>query len=329
VSASRNVVLAIASAILAGAPVDAADDVGRILVMPFDNVRQDSRIIWLGEAASVLLTDNLTAAGASPITREERQQAFERLQVPPAVSLTDATVIRIGQLVGADRVVMGTLQLDGDALLVRARSIALEPGRVQADVTERGALADLYVTFERLAQRIAPAANARTVEAGYRRPPVAAFESYIKGLLAETPETAIGYLTSALKASPSFDRAALALWDVYTDQGDYDEALATLASVQVESPYARRARFLSGRSQIDLDKYEDAFATFKRLADERAEPAVLNNLGVVQLHRSLPASAEAPTYFFNRAAEADPGDPDYVFNLGYAYWMERDAQAAI
>jgi tetratricopeptide (TPR) repeat protein len=332
VRASRAAVLAIASAIMVGAPPAAADEAGRILVMPFDNIKRDSKIIWMGEAASVLLTDDLAAAGASPITREERQQAFDRLQVPPAASLTDATVIRIGQLVGADRVVVGTLQLDGDALVVRARSIALDAGRVQADVTERGALADLYMTFERVAERIAPSPNAATAasaEAEHRHPPVAAFESYIKGLLAETPETAIGYLASAQKAFPAFDRASLALWDVYTDQGEYEEALAALAPVPAESPYARRARFLAGLSQLDLDKYDDAFATFRRLADERDEPAVLNNLGVVQMHRPVAAPAGPATYFFSKAAEGDSGDADYVFNLGYAYWMDRDTAAAI
>ena len=59
-------------------------------------------------------------------------QAFERLQVPPAAALTDATVIRIGQLVGASQVVVGTLRLEDDTLVVRARSIALDAGRVQA-----------------------------------------------------------------------------------------------------------------------------------------------------------------------------------------------------
>ena len=34
-------------------------------------------------------------------------------------------------------------------------------------------------------------------------------------------------------------------------------------------------------------------------------------------------------YYFHRASEADPDDPDYVFNLGYAYWVDRDTQAAI
>src|SRR5438270_7147123 len=111
----------------------------RILVMPFENVAREGRIFWLTEAAAVLVTDDLNALGAAAIARGERQQAFERLQVPPAAALTDATVIRIGQLVGATQVIVGSLQLDGESLVVRARTIALESGRIQADVTDRGA----------------------------------------------------------------------------------------------------------------------------------------------------------------------------------------------
>ena len=35
------------------------------------------------------------------------------------------------------------------------------------------------------------------------------------------------------------------------------------------------------------------------------------------------------TYYFDQAARADADDPDYDFNLGYAYWQQRDAHAAI
>ena len=45
--------------------------------------------------------------------------------------------------------------------------------------------------------------------------------------------------------------------------------------------------------------------------------------------RAQPPRRERPTYFFNKAVEADPADPDYFFNLGYAYWLERDIPAAI
>ncbi len=44
----------------------------RILVVPFDNVKREGRIFWLGEASAVLLTDDLNASGADAITRQER-----------------------------------------------------------------------------------------------------------------------------------------------------------------------------------------------------------------------------------------------------------------
>src|SRR5262252_4875324 len=103
---------------------------GRILVMPFENVKREARIFWLGEASSVLLTDDLTALGGTVVTRRERQQAFQRLQVPPAAALTDATLIRIGQVVGAADIVVGTLQVEDGQLVVRARTIALDTGRI-------------------------------------------------------------------------------------------------------------------------------------------------------------------------------------------------------
>src|SRR5439155_24670600 len=67
----------------------------------------------------------------------------------------------------------------------------------------------------------------------------------------------------------------------------------------------------------------------KGLADERATAPALNNLGVAQMHRAATPQTGLPVYFFNKAADADRDDPDYFFNLGYAYWMDHDTQAAI
>jgi tetratricopeptide (TPR) repeat protein len=327
---TRGAAALLAVAFMAGAQSARAQSApARILVMPFENVTREGRIFWLGEASSVLLSDDLEALGANPIARPERQEAFERLQVPPAATLTDATVIRIGQLVGADRVVIGALQLDGDALVVHARSLELEAGRVQADVTERGPLADLYATFERIARRIVPSSTRTSEEVERQHPPVAAFENYIKGVLAETPATAVNFLNGALSLHPTYDRARLGLWDVYTDEGEYDRALAAISPVPPTSPLARRARFLAGLSQVELKRYDDAFATFKALADAQPDAAVMNNLGVIQLRRGGTPQSGQPTYYFSKAADADRGDADYEFNLGYAYWLEHDMQAAI
>jgi tetratricopeptide (TPR) repeat protein len=275
----------------------------------------------------VLLADDLLALGDDPITRPERAAAFERLQVPPAAALSDATVIRIGQLVGATEIILGSLEMDGDTLVVRARSIALDTGRVRTDATVRGPLPKLFETFEQIARQISPSTRS-TGGMGRLQPPVSAFENYIKGLLAETPATAINYLNAALKEEATFDRARLALWDVYADENDHAQALAAVVPVPIGSPWSRRARFLTGLSQLSLAKYDDAFNTFKALADDKATASVLNNLGVVQLRRGSTSPTSQATYYFSKAAEADPDDPDYAFNLGYAYWQNREHQPA-
>jgi len=303
---------------------------GRILVMPFENVSRDSRIFWLGEGASVVLADDLNALGGDAITREERRHAFERLQVPPVAVLTDATVIRIGQLLGASQVIVGSLELEGDSLVVHARSIALEAGRVQSSVVERGPIADLFATFERVARRLAPASTVPSQEVERQHPPLPVFEDYVKGLLADSPATAIRYLSSALERQPTFDRARLALWDVYEEEGDHARALESVKAVSAGSPLARRAQFLAALSLLNLKRYDEAFAGFKALADAAPTATVFNDLGVVQMRRgAVTPQTGQPAFYFSKATELDPEDPDYFFNLGYAYWMARDTQAAI
>jgi tetratricopeptide (TPR) repeat protein len=322
---------AAAGVVVAGQPAHAQQGQSRAqtLVMPFENVTRDRSIVWLGEAAAVLLVDYLNALGMNAIGRDERREAFDRLQVPPAAALTDATVIRIGQIVGASQAVVGALQLEGSDLVVRARSISLDLGRVDATVTEQGPLPTLFSVFERIARRLAPPSPQTSEQLALERPPVAAFENYIKGLLAETPATAVGYFNAALAASPSFARARLALWDVYAEEGDHQRALAAVQPVPSDSTFYRRARFAAGLSQLNLSRYDEAFATFNALSDTNPTAAVLNSLGIVQLRRNAAAPSGLPMYYFTKATEADPAEADYFFNLGYAYWLYRDAQAAI
>ncbi len=302
---------------------------GRILVVPFENVTRESRIFWLGEGAAVLLADNLNALGADAITREERREAFERLQIPATAALTDATVIRIGEIVGAAEVIIGTLQLEEDVLVVRARTIALETGRIQSTVVERGPIPELYATFDRVARALAAPSGGSAQDLGRDRPQITAFENFIKGLLADAPATALAYLNTALQIEPRFDRARLALWDVFDEQDAHDRALAAVQPVPAGSPWGRRARFLGGLSQLSLGRYDAAFDSFKALEDENPTSSVLNNLGVIQLRRGAAPQAGGATYYLTRASDADVADPDYRFNLGYAYWMEGDTQAAI
>jgi tetratricopeptide (TPR) repeat protein len=306
----------------------------RVLVMPFESDATLPQTYWLGEGMAVLVSDELQAVGAFVITREQRVRAFEEMLLPSAGTLSRATIIRAGQVLGAGHVVFGSVELADEALVVRVRSLRLDAGQLHPEVVERGPVQDLLDIARRVSNRVATQMAAGRPEASPGRvagsaPPLEAFEWYIKGLLAEEPETRAQLLRAALKRFPRYDRALVGLWDVETSRGNPAAALAAVKQVAESSPIVREARFRAALSRIEVRQYDEAFALLRELNEERPVPAVLNNLGVVQVRRGSTPQTGKATYYFNKAAESDPEDPDLFFNLGYAYWLDRDPQASI
>jgi tetratricopeptide (TPR) repeat protein/TolB-like protein len=300
----------------------------RYLVIPFENTTHDPRVYWLSEGSAVALTDDLLALGRSAITRDDRLRAFDRLHIPVVPTLSHATMIRLGQIVGAAQVVLGSFELKGDVLTVRARTIRLDTGRISTDIAEVGSLTDIFAIFGHVAQRIVPESAVSTEQMEQAHPPLAAFEQYVKGLVAQAPETKESFLTQAIKLAPDFQRGRIALWDVYTDESKHREALAVVREVAPASRLARQARFLSALSYISLGQLPEAYDTLSQLNAERPDSAIFNNLGVIQLRRPVTNGARAVS-FFNEAAKLDTNDSDLFFNLGYAFFLDRDLPAAV
>lgn len=324
--------IALCSAALAQAqaPTPAAPPTqARLLVIPFENTTHEGRVYWLSEASAVALTDDLLALGAPAITRENRLRAFERLHVPAVATLSNATVIRLGQIVGAAQVIVGTFEVADDVLTVHARTIRIDVGRISPEIVEKGPLGELFATYARVARRIVPGSGVSTAEMEQGHPQLPAFEQYIKGELAEAPSAKVNYLTQSLKLAPAFERPRLSLWSVYNDQGDHQKALGAVRGVASDSRFARQARFLAAVSQVKLGQYQDAFDALTELNRAAADPAILNNLGVIQLRRAAGGGGGRPTWFFSDATKLDPNDSDLFFNLGYAFWLDKDMQQAI
>ena len=298
----------------------------RFLVVPFENPAREARIYWIGEASAVLLADDLNAAGKQAYTREERLDAFQRLQLPPIASLSHATVIRLGQVVGATHVVVGSVRLTGGMISVRAQNIRLDTGQMEHEFVEAGPLDELFAIFGRVSRRLAGAAAPSTPTP---KPALPVFENYIKGLVATASAAKVGYLEAAVKLDPAFDRARLALWAVHYEDANGQAALVAAAAVPETSPLYTRARFGMALSLVQLNRLEDAFATLRTLSDRAPAATLMNNMGVIQLRRPATPQTGRATYYFNQALKLDQDDPDYYFNLGYAYWAEKDPQSAI
>ena len=316
--------------ISASAEAQALVSIGaRQLVMPFENETHEARYDWLGEGAASVLTEDLTALGAEALSRDDRLRAFEHLRVPAAHKLSDATIIRIAQIVGAEQVVTGSFTVNGTLLTIHARPTRLDTGRRFPDISETGPLTDLFEIFARAARRVLPDSAVPMSEMERGHPPLAAFEEYIKGAVAENPSTQIVFLKEALRYAPDFQQARLALWNVYTEQGEHRQALDIVQQVPSNHPLSRHARFRAALSTMSLGRYAEAIDRFTALNREQRDPGLLNNAGVAQLRSTARSPDGSAAALFRQALTVDPDDPDLAFNLGYAAWLAHDTLTAV
>ena len=179
-----------------------------------------------------------------------------------------------------------------------------------------------------MARKLAPDSKVSAEEMEQGHPPIAAFEQYIKGLLVHAPASKISFLSQALRVEPAFHRVRIELWNAYTDLSEHQQALAAVRDVPAGHRLGRQARFLGAISMLNLAQYQPAFTAFSELNATRTDPAILNNLGVVQLRRPPGSATPSAASFFRDATTADNTDSDLFFNLGYAYWaLDRRKEA--
>src|SRR5215470_8967103 len=323
-------VLNLAFCVAATARAQSVVPVGaRQLVMPFENETHDPRYDWLDEGAASVLTEELTALGARALSREDRLRAFEHLRVPATNKLSEATIIRVAQIVGAGQVITGSFAVNGTSLTIHARPIRLDTGRRFPEISETGALTELFDVFARAARRLLPDSVVPTSEMEHAHPPLAAFEEYIKGAVAENPSTQIVFLKEALRYAPDFHQARLALWSVHNEQGEHRQALDIVQQIPSNHPLSRQARFRVALSTMSIGRYAEAVDRFTALNREQRDPALLNNAGVAQLRLTARSPDGSAADLFRQALTVGPNDPDLAFNLGYALWLAHDALTAV
>ena len=308
----------------------------RVLVMPFATTVESgtpggpSAALWLGEATAILLAERLELAGARALSRDDRVALFDRLRLPLSATLTKATMMRVGELVGATEVVFGQVRL-GSAVEIRAEIIRIPDGRALSGVTDSAALTELMALGARLGDRMAAIIGPKPAAAPPRRPelPFPAFENYVKGLVAAMPAAAQRFLESAMTLAPHDGRVLTALWSVYTDQGLHEKALGATSAVSADAPESSQARLHAALSLIELKRFDGAERMLAALGKEQPSAAVWNALGIVALRRQPPAPGGAATAHFSRAVADQPSVTDYHFNLGYARALAHDVAGGL
>jgi tetratricopeptide (TPR) repeat protein len=308
-------------------------DAGRgriLLVQPFDNRTGQPSLDWVREAAAEILSSRFTSAGFAPLSREDRVYALDHLGLPEGFQPSRASSLKLAQTLDADSIVVGSYVTDGTSLVAFARVVDVPHLRMIDEVSVRGEMRDLIAVFDSLAWKVTRelepgfGGSEETFVAAGRGVRLDAFEQYIRGITEPDHDERLRHLNNAVRLSPDFGPAWMALGrEDYAGQ-QYEEAAAAFAKVGRNDPNALEAGFYRGLSLLFSGRYPQAEAAFKGVAMVLPLAEVLNNEGVAVSRDGHDGSAQ-----FVAAETADPNQADYHFNLAVSLKRRGEINAAI
>lgn len=300
-----------------------------VLVLPFDNRSGNPSLNWIGDSFPDTLNKRLVSAGFLTISHDDRSFAYDHLGLPTDFRPSRATTIRIAQQLDASYVVVGSFNVSGDKISVQAQILDVTNLRLSAPLSDSADLQRLFDAENSIAWRIArsldPHFNVaeQTFLAAPGAAPLSSFENYIRGTNAPAATERIQRLQAAVAATPTYAAALLALGKEQYAAHDFTAAATTLAKVPRTDPISLEANFYLGLASFNAAKYAQAETAFAFVAQRLPLAEVINNQGVAVARQGRNAVA-----LFQQAANADPNDEDYRYNLAVSLFRQGDLEGA-
>jgi len=198
-----------ACAALAATPSEAVE--GPVAVLPFKNLNADPRTDWLKVGIAETMISDLRKSGRVPVV--ERSQidravaeiALQAMREKSAPAAEEASAARIGKLVGAKTIVLGTFQQAGKQLRINARFVAVETGVVRGAAKVTGALDGVFGLQDKIVAALL-GEGAAPAKAKARPPPkpraVEAYRLYAMSLTTASDAEKVDFLRRSLEVDP-------------------------------------------------------------------------------------------------------------------------------
>ncbi|MBA3241979.1 MAG: tetratricopeptide repeat protein [Acidobacteria bacterium] len=346
-----------------------------VIVLPFENTSGQREFNWVGESFADSLAELLGGHGLRSVSNDARELAYQQVYCPnracdPRVLTivpSRATAIKIAREAGASLVVLGTYevspaqdeqvvaQVRGSARVIRVNEGRLS-GKLMADgrwatheFTYGDALVNLQTVQGKLAYQILyeqddklPFSQNAIVEQA-TKVPVKAFESYVKGTLADDPEKKSAYLRNAMRdferANPGsvFKQAAFELGHLYFIQSDYKRAAENFSLLQKRDTHYAEAAFYAALSYWHAGETQTALDALLPLTADTPLTSIYNNAGAIAAQAARTEKdatkrdnlLKQATNVLSRAAESAPEDAMVHYNYAYALMISGKFAEAV
>jgi tetratricopeptide (TPR) repeat protein len=312
---------------------------GIYLVFPFENAGASPRLDWLGEGLEELTIQRLSGAGEQVYSHAGRIVELERYGLPRLSKLSRATMLHFAEDLDADFVVFGRFTANGTSLIIESQILNVSPARLLPSLRESGPLDSLMDLHARLVWRMLSASDRNyalnLAEFTKRQRPLRldAFEHYVRGLLATDDDARLRELREAARLEPEWPEPDFALGEAYFTRRDCDSALPWYARVPKTHDRSAEAVFATGVCRLLLgqpDHAEEAFTSLQgalknNMVSGADLPEILNDLAIARARQGKTAAAQTD---LRSAAELDPDEDDYPFNLGLLALQSNDSSTA-
>jgi tetratricopeptide (TPR) repeat protein len=242
--------------------------------------------------------------------------ALDHLGLPQGFQPSRASALKLAQTLDADSIVVGSYTTDGSGIVAEASLVDVPDLRMLPEVTARGEMKDLIAVFSELAWKLTkqldPQFNVaeETFAAAGKNMRLDAFEQYIRGITEPDQAERLQHLENAVKLSPDYGPAWMALGREDYNGQQYQEAADAFAKVDQNGPDGLEADFYRGLSLMFTGDYAHAEQAFAEVARVLPLAEVVNNEGV-----AVSRQGKDGTSLFIQAAATDPNAADYHFNL--------------
>lgn len=315
-----------------------------VVIMPFENRSQMAKYNWIRESFAILLGDVLDVPGISVINIDERNLAFEKMNLSPSDLLTRAAMIRVASAAQANLALVGEFDIGEDkesaTIAITARLIETREGRLVGNkaFNYSGPLSDLQMWQGQLAWNIVyernptlPYSKDQMVRRARKAPPLA-YESFVKGIQTRDAKLREQFLRRAIQEYESaaeagrFAQAIYELGLLHYRQADFAEAAKRFKELSKDDPNYTESLFYLGLAAHKAGDDNEAAAAFERLAEVVPMLETFNNAGAALLAKG---ETERALQYLRRALANNPNDMVYRFNYGYAQWRAQNfAEAA-
>lgn len=330
-----------------------------ILVLPLENNSNLREYNWIGASFADALTELLNVPGASVVSTDERELAFQHLRLPLASVPSRATAIKLAKETKATMVILGSYDVtpkpdDKSLSEIRGtvRVIRVNEGRLAGEPVPGGGWAwhpydfgGALINLQRMQGTLAyqilyqrdkalPFSLNKILEQATKIPP-RALESFAKGVMTDDAEKRSNYLQNALReyakvnAGAVYSQAAFELGNLYFKQGDWKKAAEYYSRLQKKDPHFTEAAFYAALSYWRMGDLTSALGSIMPLTADVPLTGIYNNAGAIstaaariekKLEERERLLKQAVT-LLERAKETAPEDASVLYNYSYALML--------